>query len=111
MPVPILIIYLFIIIIFFWGGGRPKLSIMIATLKKNRIERPPPPHPPENKDELRKWHNMLFIWGRWGELMKTFCLFCQKTALHNLKTRKDVLRGVPLLDFYGIRLLLSGQTM
>ena len=43
--------------------------------------------------------------------MKSFCLFCQKTALHNLKTRKDVLRGVPLLDFHGIRLLRSGQTM
>ena len=42
------IIYLFIIIIiiiiiyFFWGGGS-KLSIMIATLKKNRIEHPPHP--------------------------------------------------------------------
>ena len=48
------------------GGGGSKLSIMIATLKKNRIEQPPPPHPPENKDELRKSHNMPFIWGRWG---------------------------------------------
>ena len=43
--------------------------------------------------------------------MKSFCLFWQKTALHNLKTGKDVLRGVPLLDFHGIRLLLSGHTM
>ena len=85
---------------------------MIATLKKNRMEQPsPPPHPPENKDDLRNSHNMPFIWGRRGELMKSFCLFCQKTALHNLKTGKDVLRGVPLLDFLVIRLLLSGQTM
>ena len=43
--------------------------------------------------------------------MKSFCLFWQKPALHNLKTGKDVLRGVPLLDFHGIRLLLSGHTM
>ena len=26
-----------------------------------------------------------------GELMKSFCLFCQKIALHNLKTGKDVI--------------------
>ena len=85
---------------------------MIATLKKNRMEQPPPPPPPpENKDDLRNSHNMPFIWGEMGELMKRFCLFCQKTALRNLKTGKDVLRGVPLLDFHVIRLLLSGQTM
>ena len=104
--------YYFIIIIIFCGGGS-KLSIMIATLKKNRMEQPPPPpHPLENKNDLPKSHNMPFFGGRWGELMKSYCcLFCQKIALHKLKTGKDVLRGVPLLDFYRLRLLLSGQTM
>ena len=49
---------------FFLGGGGSKLSIMIATLKKNRTKQPPT-HPPENKDELRKSQNMpWFIWGR-----------------------------------------------
>ena len=47
---------------FFWEGS--ELSIMIATLKKNRTKQPPT-HPPENKDELRKSQNMpWFIWGR-----------------------------------------------
>ena len=63
--------FLFIYLsIFFWGGGeggRAKLSLMIATLKKKRTKHPPSlPHPPENKDELHKSQNMLFIWGRWG---------------------------------------------
>ena len=40
---------------FFWEGS--ELSIMIATLKKNRTKQPPT-HPPENKDELRKSQNM-----------------------------------------------------
>ena len=40
----LLLFYLFIIIIifFFFGGGGSKLSIMIATLKENRMEQPPP---------------------------------------------------------------------
>ena len=59
-----IIVIIIIIIIFFWGGGGSKLSIMIATLKKNRTKQPPT-HPPENKDELRKSQNMpWFIWGR-----------------------------------------------
>ena len=56
-----LFIYLFII--FFFLGGGSKLFIMIATLKKIGMEQPPP-HPPENKNDLRKSHNMPFIWGR-----------------------------------------------
>ena len=72
--ITIIIIIIIIIIIlsiyyyyyyFFFGGGS-KLSIMIATLKENRMEQPPT-HPPENKnkDELRKSQNMpWFIWGR-----------------------------------------------
>ena len=103
--------YLFMLFIFFSLGGGLNYPSWLQPWK--RIEwNTPLPHLPENKDELRISHNMPFIWGRWWELMKRFCvLFCQKTALRNLKTGKDVLRGVPLLDFYGIRLLLSGQTM
>ena len=104
-----LFIYLFIIIIiqlFFLGGS--KLSIMIATLKKNRTKQPPT-HPPESKDELRKSHNLPFIWGRWGELMKSFCLFCQKTALHNLKTGKDVLVGSPYQTSMALGYFLVGK--
>ena len=42
----LLFIYLFIyLFIFFFGGGGSKLSIMIATLKKNRMEHPPPAIP------------------------------------------------------------------
>ena len=63
--------YLFIIIIiiiyFFGGGGRgSKLSIMIANLEKNRIEQPPSPQPPENKDELRKSHKCDLFGGDGG---------------------------------------------
>ena len=57
----ILFIYL-LLLFFFWEGS--ELSIMIATLKKNRTKQPPT-HPPENKDELRKSQNMpWFIWAR-----------------------------------------------
>ena len=83
---PILSFFLYLLLLLFFlegRGGGSKLSIMIGALKRNRTEQPPPPRPnlPENKDELRKSHNMPFIWGRWGELMKSFCLFCQKIAL------------------------------
>ena len=43
-PILYLLLSLFYLFIyFFWGegGGRSKLSIMIATLKKNRMEQPP----------------------------------------------------------------------
>ena len=95
------------------GGGKgSKSSIMIATLVKNRMKHPPP-HPPENKDKTRESQNMAFIWGEmgWGggELMTSFCLFCQKTALHKVENGKGHSTWGTLIR-HGIR-PLRGQTM
>ena len=93
------LLLLFIIVIIFFvggGGGKSKLSIMIATLKKNRMEQPfPPPIPLRTRMIYVKaitCHLFGGDGGSYGELRGRYS-------------------GVPLLDFHGIRLLLSGQTM
>ena len=42
-PLFIYLLLLLLLLFTFFGGGGSKLSIMIATLKKNRIEHPPHP--------------------------------------------------------------------
>ena len=65
-----LLLLFIIVIIFFVGGGGGSLNYPSWLQPWKRIEwnSPSRPHPPENKDDLRKSHNMPFIWGRWGEL-------------------------------------------
>ena len=42
--------------------------------------------------------------------MKSFCLFCQKTALHNqLENGKGRSSGIPLLDVHGVSYFLVGK--
>ena len=78
----IIIIILFIYLLLFGGGGA-KLSIMIATLKKNRTKQPST-HPLENKDELRKnqnpKHAMIYL-GEIGEVNEKFLSILSKKQL------------------------------
>ena len=96
---PIIYLLLLLFYLFFLGGGGrgSKLSIMIATLKKNSMEQPPhPPIPLENKNELRKSHNMPFIWGRWG-VNEKFLSILSKTALHQVENGKGCSSWGPLI--------------
>ena len=53
---------------------------------------------------------MIYL-GEIGEVNEKFLSILSKNSSSQLENEKDVLRGVPLLDFLVIRLLLSGQTM
>ena len=105
----------FPILQFLWGGrggGGSKSSIMIATLK--RIERNrKPPIPLKTRIRHVKAKACHLFGGRWGwgggELMTSFCLFCQKTALHKVENGKGHSTWGTLIR-HGIS-PLSGQTM
>ena len=96
--------------LFFGGGGKgSKSSIMIATLVKNRMKQPPPPPSPgkQGQDTWKPKH-AIYLRG-WGQLMTSFCLFCQKTALHKVENGKGHSTWGTLIR-HGIS-PLSGQTM
>ena len=107
----------FPILQFLWGGGgqgRGWFEIIHhdCNLEKNRKEQKTS-HPPENKDKARESQSMSSIWGEmgWGggELITSFCLFCQKTALHKVENGKGHSTWGTLIR-HGIR-PLRGQTM
>ena len=92
----LLLLLLLLFTFFLGGGGGSKLSSMIASLKKNRMEQPSPPPIPLRTRMIYVKAITCHLFGADGE------------SYGELRGRSS---GVPLLDFHGIRLLLSGQTM
>ena len=66
-----LLLLLLLLFFFFLGGGGSKLSIMIATSKKNRIEHPPPIPQKTRMNYVKPKHAMIYS-GEMGGVNEKF---------------------------------------